>query len=75
MADTVESLAAHITALEAARDRTLATGASFNLPTGVSSQSHSLTDLETLIRNARTRLARLQAINANLPPFASRVAP
>lgn len=75
MADTVESLAAEIAVMEAALARSLAVGVSTSMPGGSVHAPHDPMKIEALLRSRKVRLARLQAIAADLPPFSSRVAP
>lgn len=75
MADTVASLAAEIATLEAALLRSLAIGVSTSLLGGSTHAPHNPAQIEALLRSRKVRLARLQAIEADLPPFSARVAP
>jgi len=75
MADTVASLTAEIATLETALLRSVAVGVSTSMPGGSVHAPHDPTKLDALIRSRKVRLARLQAIEANLPPFQARVFP
>jgi hypothetical protein len=75
MADTVASLTAEIASLETALARSLAIGTSTALSGGSTHAPQSLTAIESLLRSRKTRLARLQAIEANLSPFSARIIP
>jgi hypothetical protein len=75
MADTVASLTDEIATLEAALVRSVAIGVSTTMPGGSSHAPHAPSAIEALIRSRKVRLARLQAIESDLPPFQARVFP
>jgi hypothetical protein len=75
MADTVASLTAEVASLEAALSRSLAIGTSTTMPGGSSHAPHGIAAIESLLRSRKVRLARLQAIEADLPPFGAKVLP
>lgn len=75
MADTVESLTAEIATLEAALSRSLAIGVSTSMPGGSVHAPHDPLKIESLLRSRKVRLARMQALAADLPPFSARVLP
>lgn len=75
MADTVESLTAEIATLETALSRSLAVGASTSMPGGSVHAPHDPMKIEALLRSRKVRLARLQALAADRPPFQAQVLP
>ena len=75
MADTVESLTAEIASMEAALGRSISIGVNTAMPGGSSHTPVDPTKIEALLRSRKARLARLQAMLADLPPFAARVFP